>query len=435
MKKGTWIVSILIVVVGGYLYYLDNKIIDDYPVPKLEKKEKEEVIEIENQNNGAEVDLIDESEQVILEEFIRTGNKDYRQLLLDTSDIDTSIEYVGLNKIKDGEIEYYIINYENNIFILEILIDPELNNQVTGQNGGLVKSNNHVFFGSDSNRGNISEVFKVIEDADPKTIEVVNQRHTLSKDENNVFVRKSKVEGINSDELRTVGQYILDNESVFYHFPPGKLNLVEGAEPISFVNLDGEYYGDDESVFIGTEDLNISSSEFSKFDHQYIMNIDGVYLHKSSGSEPFKLEGVDRNTFKNLAFNYYVDKDKLIYGKTIQSNVNVDSLEFLSTTYGHDPGSGGGEGQFEDASYIIDRNNVFVNGLVLGNVDIESFEILKGEDYGNLIGLSRDKNAIYLFENKIEYVDVNTFMWNSDSRQFEDKNGNYNYIDLTPVEL
>lgn len=145
----------------------------------------------------------------------------------------------------------------------------------------------------------------------------------------------------------------------------------------------------------------------------------------------------DLESFKIINDLYAKDKDYIFYkGKKIYG-ADVTSFELFKDGYGNlrfgkDNFSVYYEGKkIEDADpktiqsvgqnnnlYLKDKKAVYIYGYKIIDADPQSFEVLD-------CAFSRDKNAVYKYQEKISFDPSSFQVSNSDCNKVKDKNGEY----------
>ena len=204
---------------------------------------------------------------------------------------------------------------------------------------------------------NIYFTNKLIPKADPNTFIHFNvaglaDRNILSKDKNHVYA---------------------ENE------------IVKDADPDSFV-----YLGPKKIAFF---DLNTKTTNAGKEYQDLYYAIDKNYVFAN-----YKiLEGADPNSFQLLDSYYDRDKDFIFYNGEKLEGSDAQSFVFYPLSHHtytrHDSFLPG---------YAIDKNQAYYNFKVMNDVDIQSFEIVKGY-------YAKDKNHVYFQGFIVPEIDSETF--------------------------
>ena len=226
--------------------------------------------------------------------------------------------------------------------------------------------------------------------------------------------------------------YGKDNKNVFYG--DGKL---ENADFKTFQAV-GENIGRDKDNFYWySQKVKINPKDF-----KFYKNKDKIVYFRNNG-KIYDLKGLDElneiedvDTFEVLDDEYSKDKHNIYYGGVILSDVDMDTFQIIMPNYyakdknsvyaGHKKIKRANPKTIKvlNIAYIKDDKTVFSDfsfSNTLKNADVKSFETL-GEYYG------KDKNNVYLMGEKIKKADVKTFQVISEesfNHYSKDKNNVY----------
>lgn len=146
------------------------------------------------------------------------------------------------------------------------------------------------------------------------------------------------------------------------------------------------------------------------------------YVNECKGyAEYKKIEDADPETFEVLCGSIYAKDKNNVYlkGKII---LNVDSKTFNSVKI------------FNNCKYFKDKNNVYTENIEkIENADSETFEVLFYEsNFSDIYYYAKDKNNVYCVQNKLENSDVETFVVLGYSHA-KDKNNCYKYCKIVEM--
>jgi len=158
------------------------------------------------------------------------------------------------------------------------------------------------------------------------------------------------------------------------------------------------------------------------FDNGYIIENGNVYFQKPNikdfqyKKERIKIENADAKTFKILKDGYYAKDNKAVFCEaTVINEADPNTFKALSNLIGKDNNSGffkekkisnsdGLSFQVITSPYSKDKNNIYYEDKRIVGADINSFEITEQKSF-----ISKDKNAYYNYEIKLQIKDPKTF--------------------------
>ena len=241
--------------------------------------------------------------------------------------------------------------------------------------------------------------------ADVPTFEAVDEHY--AKDKNKVFY---------CDEYREGQNYYMTKRQTILEVKP--------ADPASFVSLKNGYARDNKNAwFNGTyfkvkdvASLVSIDSHFAKDDESAYLN-----LHPIVGSDGKTFELIDRNFAKDSVNIYY-------YGYTGEGQNNIcilpcdrKSFQILDYRYSKDArkvfflgfqikGVDGSTFTLLTEDYTKDGKAVYFLERKIEGGDPESFEVYKENgEFGHDFDFARDKNFVYMDDQKMKDADVATF--------------------------
>ena len=181
--------------------------------------------------------------------------------------------------------------------------------------------------------------------------------------------------------------YFKDRRSVYYMY-----NRLEGADPATFVNLDGGYSRDARHVYYYAQ----------------------------------QLKGADAATFEHLDelgdYGYAKDKGQVYHNGAVLPRYHAPSFEMIKVFYTND---GGYPDTGKYYLYAKDRNGVYANGERIPHADPESFVMVYTMYKFDTLNLyAKDKNHVYVGSEVLEGADPATFV-----EEFDEKRGLVYYHD------
>lgn len=193
----------------------------------------------------------------------------------------------------------------------------------------------------------------VLAGADTNSFTVVNDGYYTAKDKNQVYYGGSILKGVEDPATFEKTSYgYKDKNGVYYTDPysPNLFHKIEGADPLTFVEIDKGFFKDKNNVY---------------YDNAY---------------EIIKIEGVDSATFKLYVSDcrirgcayYFKDKQKVFYGGygyfTVLNEADPLTFEYVGGSYSNNPEqfTWGDAAKDKDCIYhgtkkILDANGFCVN--------------------------------------------------------------------------
>lgn len=234
----------------------------------------------------------------------------------------------------------------------------------------------------------------VIENADPKTFELLNDRY--ARDHQNVYIFDQILPAINRDSLEVLERnFARDNRHLYYNGKP-----IPNANRLSYRSLQYHYPEENRRQFSadGQVATEYGNTHFYSTDNRY-----GYYSSETLGTESISDstltimdKDVDTWSLKELNQEFAIDRDTIYYrGKTLQSpQFHYHSFESLGPL-----------------SHIFrDQNNVYRyhNGeiKIIENADPKTIQYYDSSLY------LRDKDYVYYIDQPLEKADAETFQYN-----------------------
>ncbi|MCH2188329.1 DKNYY domain-containing protein [Candidatus Gracilibacteria bacterium] len=255
-------------------------------------------------------------------------------------------------------------------------------------------------------KNNVYFRHNVIGGADPVTFEVLQDKgydsYRYAKD--NIFVYKNgNVLGyIDAQSFELIhpyySYYTKDKNNVFYHD-----EVLIGADPKSFVYLDGGYAYDANNLYLqGKQIENIQSATLKDLGNGYIAVDNKIYSHNGEW-----ITVADMESYEVIDQNYTKDEHNVYLTPAYEDNIIIQEAD--PKTF-----------QILTKYYTKDQNSVYHLGKLIEKADPLSFELLS-ENH------TKDKNNVFHYNNIIFGADSKTFKILNPSLSYaKDKNFFYN---------
>ena len=299
----------------------------------------------------------------------------------------------------------------------------------------LYKDKNSFYYHSDN------DLKKIKSDIDVKSAEKMIKLRDFIKDKNNIYhFSDGKLEKINlkidvnnleylDDGNSTFSNYLRDGKNVYFaNDEGGKVKIVKNVDKNTFKVVNGNYGVDSKNVYYLGQKLDFVGLDGLKiFNEGYLKDKKNVYEISVNDNDevkvkPIKNLNIDVATFEDIFGGLnYKDKNSVYY----EDNDGDISLKILK---GADPAT------FEFGIISKDKNSVFIGNQKLEGVSSKGFEILNDsldfvKDYKNVYYLDRAEDGITFIPRvqNIEGVDIATleFAGGHYSKYYKDKNNVY----------
>ena len=190
--------------------------------------------------------------------------------------------------------------------------DPESFQIIENEYGHFARDAKHVYYGS-----------KLIEGADVKSFRINSEG--IKVDDESVFFGWEKA-ALDPNSVRTISKGLFaDHKSVYYF-----ANLIEGADPETFVRISDSYFKDKAYVYYkgSGPPKPIPGADASTFEIfigicSWCRDAQRVYYW----GDP--MPSVDRETFSHLGDRYYKDKSHVYYCKVLLPDADVKTFQYL----------------------------------------------------------------------------------------------------------
>ena len=300
----------------------------------------------------------------------------------------------------------------------------------------LYKDKNNFYYHSDN------DLKKIKSDIDVKSAEKMIKLRDFIKDKNNIYhFSDGKLEKINlkidvnnleylDDGNSTFSNYLRDGKNVYFvNDEGGKVKIVKNVDKNTFKVVNGNYGVDSKNVYYLGEKLDFVGLDGLKiFNEGYLKDKKNVYEISANDNDKVKVEpiknlNIDVASFEDIFGGLnYKDKNSVYY---VDENNGEVSLKILK---GADPAT------FEFGIISKDKNSIFIGNQKLEGMSSKGFEVLNDsldfvKDYKNVYYLDRESDGITY---KVEVLDTKgidipslEFLGDSYNKYYRDKNNIY----------
>ena len=300
----------------------------------------------------------------------------------------------------------------------------------------LYKDKNSFYYHSDN------DLKKIKSNIDVKSAEKVLKLNDFIKDKSNLYYYSNgKIEKINlkidvnnleylDDENSTFSNYLRDEKNVYFvDNEYGKVKIMKNVDRNTFKVVNGNYGVDSKNVYCFGEKLDFVGLDGLKiFNEIYLKDKKNVYEISANDNDKVKIEpiknlNIDVASFEDIFGGLnYKDKNSVYYVDENNGKVSLKTLK------GADPAT------FEFGIISKDKNSVFIGNQKLEGVSSKGFEVLNDsldfvKDYKNVYYLDRESDGI-TYKVKVldtKGIDIPSFEFFGDSynKYFKDKDNIY----------
>ena len=300
----------------------------------------------------------------------------------------------------------------------------------------LYKDKNNFYYHSDN------DLKKIKSDIDVKSAEKMIELRDFIKDKNNIYYfSDGKLEKINlkidvnnleylDDGNSVFSSYLRDGKNVYFvNDEDGKIKIVKNVDKNTFKVVNGNYGVDSKNVYYLGEKLDFVGLDGLKiFGEYYLKDKNSVYEISMNDNDkvkvkPIKNLNIDVATFEDI-FNegLFKDKNAVYYAEDNDGDISLKILQ------GADPAT------FEFGIISKDKNSIFIGNQKLEGVSSKGFEVLDDtfnfmKDYKNVYYLDRENDGITY---KVKVLDTKgidipslEFLGDSYNKYYRDKNNIY----------
>ena len=268
-------------------------------------------------------------------------------------------------------------------------------------------------YGKDKN--NLYFLNKKITGVNPKTFKVVGSNKLIIKDDKGVYyLGREEVKKIQNADINTFEEvskeYYRDKNNVYYYDNyDGNVKRVKGADAKTFEAIEGYALGKDKNAVYdkGKMIKGLDPVTFEDLNGDFYKDKNGVFY------EGMLMKGIDSKSFepfvnythvkdKNGIYSFYQKENEVIVEKVeISPEIDLKTLQPIENY----------------SEYSKDKNNVYYHFQKIEGADIKTFE---PEGYS----IGKDKVGVYYETHKVNGVDVNSFEYLKNDF-FKDKNNVY----------
>ena len=267
----------------------------------------------------------------------------------------------------------------------------------------LYKDKNNFYYHSDN------DLKKIKSDIDVKSAEKMIELRDFIKDKNNIYYfSDGKLEKINlkidvnnleylDDGNSTFSNYLRDGKNVYFvNDEGGKVKIVKNVDKNTFKVVNGNYGVDSKNVYYFGEKLDFVGLDGLKiFNEDYLKDKKNVYEISVNDNDkvtvkPIKNLNIDVETFEDIFGGLnYKDKNAVYYAEDNDGDISLKILQ------GADPAT------FEFGIISKDKNSIFIGNQKLEGVSSKGFEIL--DDMFNFV---KDYKNVYYLDRGITYDEI-----------------------------
>ena len=303
----------------------------------------------------------------------------------------------------------------------------------------LYKDKNNFYYHSDN------DLKKIKSGIDVQSAEKMIELRDFIKDKNNIYYfSDGKLEKVNlkidvnnleylDDGNSVFSSYLRDGKNVYFvNDEEGKIKIVKNVDKNTFKVVNGNYGVDSKNVYYLGEKLDFVGLDGLKiFNEDYLKDKKNVYEISVNDNDkvtvkPIKNLNIDVATFEDIFGGLnYKDKNSVYYVDENNGKVSLKTLK------GADPAT------FEFGIISKDKNSIFIGNQKLEGVSSKGFEILDDmfnfvKDYKNVYYLDRESDGINEITYKVKVLDTKgvdipslEFFGDSYNKYFKDKDNIY----------
>ena len=300
----------------------------------------------------------------------------------------------------------------------------------------LYKDKNNFYYHSDN------DLKKIKSDIDVKSAEKMIELRDFIKDKNNIYYfSDGKLEKVNlkidvnnleylDDGNSVFSSYLRDGKNVYFvNDEEGKIKIVKNVDKNTFKVVNGNYGVDSKNVYYLGEKLDFVGLDGLKiFNEDYLKDKKNVYEISVNDNDKVTVKliknlNIDVATFEDIFGGLnYKDKNAVYYAEDNDGDISLKILQ------GADPAT------FEFGIISKDKNSIFIGNQKLEGVSSKGFEILDDmfnfvKDYKNVYYLDRESDGI-TYKVKVldtKGIDIPSFEFFGDfyNKYFKDKDNIY----------
>ena len=277
-----------------------------------------------------------------------------------------------------------------------------------------------------SSMGNWFELGKTPLNADAESFEVLNSQ--IGKDRNHAYYKwhsipSSKIDlksfdasyadwmyhiGLDKDHVYSLGDDVIDGEWQLV------MNVIEGADPNSFRQLDIYWSKDNSNHFYDHKMIPVAYESFEVINDTFAKDKDSVYLYYQG-----RFETIDAGTeqFEKMDRYYARDSEAIYYFLSYVKGEQVEQLKKI-------PFKSYKSVEIRKEDYLLVDEQVFYRGILVEGANRAKLEVIHQD-------MAKDDQYVYYRDDIIQGADPETFDWDDEKFVYRDKNRTYNNEELT----
>jgi len=286
-------------------------------------------------------------------------------------------------------------------------------------------SKNKIYYASSA--GSFSGGTELV-DVDIATFELIE--YDYAKDKNRVYFKQSPIDV-------DVATFYVDNnvpkdKSHVYYIDMSRdkeplASIIEVADPANYQEIEGHSYWakDRAHYFMSGKIIEvIDYDSFSFISHGWAKDKKNLYQLTDDG---FNIVDANVNEIKWLEGALVQDDKKVYVSAYMQGNSDPDTLQLNIFDY-----QASSEIELLSDVHVRHNGKIYYCGLPT-EIDAASFRPFLDQGKRLLMGFSKDKNSVYLFNTKLPHIDAASFTY--ENYDFRDNNNHYdrNGQVVTPI--
>lgn len=258
-------------------------------------------------------------------------------------------------------------------------------------------------------RKNVYFMYDILKGADPKSFRRIPETD-FYRDKNNIFYSSEKVGSIKGENVERINQNLIKNDGslfmTFWKYDKFKNKKIEiitrNNSSLSYYIKDGKniYYlarwmeEDLDGKLLKLKEIDYDTFDFIDKDFfGYIKDKNGIYYVSRGGANKI---AADRDTFKIINAIFSKDKNNVFYDN-INLGIRSEGFEILAHVW-------------DSTYYLKDKNNVYYLDAYIGPPNVKIVKGAEPKSFTVINNLySKDKNNIFCDSEILRGVDINTF--------------------------
>lgn len=182
------------------------------------------------------------------------------------------------------------------------------------------------------------------------------------------------------------------------------VQIIEGADPGSFMQEDWYWAADDDHYFYHHKQVPVERTTFRRLNDFFALDSAQAY---SFAEDTFASFEADVATLKKLDSIYSYDKDHLYYFAWYVNRQPIFEVRPI-------PYTSLGDVEVLDEQYLKVAQQIYCGGREVQGVDLASFEALAGS-------YAKDRNQVYYWGEVVAGADSETFGYEEKYHRYRDK--------------